>query len=218
MKRSWAHPLSVGYEIKVSRGDFLQDDKWHSYLEYCNSFYFVCPPDIIRPSEVGPEVGLLWVSKNEKVLMLKKKAHYREVTIPESFYRYVLMCRAKITASTFTMRDDPDHEYQYWKTWLAEKREKQGIGHAASKRIQEIVNEKIDRVERDNEKLRVEIEDYKEVKEFADSVGFEFRGWNRTRSVKNKIEEIMAGVPREFVNQVDDVLANLTKIRKELPL
>jgi hypothetical protein len=214
MKRSWAHPLSVGYEIKVSRNDFLRDDKWHSYLEYCNTLYFVCPPEIIKPDELSPEVGLLWVSKNGKMLMLKKKAHYREVTIPESFYQYILMCRVKITASAFTMHDDPDHKYHYWKQWLSEKMEKQDIGNAASKRIQEIVLEKIGRAERDNEKLRSEIEAYKEIREFADSVGFDFRGWRTAHDAKEKIKEIMSVVPREFIDHVDGAIQGLTKIRE----
>ena len=47
MKRSWVRPLSIGYEIKISRQDFLNDQKWHSYLNYCNEFYFVCPAGLI---------------------------------------------------------------------------------------------------------------------------------------------------------------------------
>ena len=32
MRRSWTHPTVWGYEIKVSRSDFLSDDKWVGYL------------------------------------------------------------------------------------------------------------------------------------------------------------------------------------------
>lgn len=28
MPRSWAHPAVSGYEVKISRSDFLGDDKW----------------------------------------------------------------------------------------------------------------------------------------------------------------------------------------------
>jgi hypothetical protein len=41
MEKSWANPRIIGYEVKVSRSDFLRDTKWHEYLDTCNEFYFV---------------------------------------------------------------------------------------------------------------------------------------------------------------------------------
>ena len=38
MKRSWANPRIWAYEIKVSRSDFMQDEKWTDYLPYCNTY------------------------------------------------------------------------------------------------------------------------------------------------------------------------------------
>ena len=43
MRKSWSKPALYGYEIKVSRQDFLKDDKWPDYLPMCNELYFVCP-------------------------------------------------------------------------------------------------------------------------------------------------------------------------------
>lgn len=54
-----------GYEIKVSRADFLADKKWREYLKYCSKFYFVAPQGIIRPDELPPEIGLIEISVNE---------------------------------------------------------------------------------------------------------------------------------------------------------
>jgi len=54
-----------GFEFKVSRGDFLQDKKWHKYLKYCNTFAFVCPPGIIKKGEVEKGIGLVYVSAGE---------------------------------------------------------------------------------------------------------------------------------------------------------
>lgn len=39
--KSYTKPCIIGYEIKVSRSDFLGDNKWHLYLQYCNEFFFV---------------------------------------------------------------------------------------------------------------------------------------------------------------------------------
>lgn len=50
-----------GYEIKVSRQDFLTDKKWQEYLPYCNQFYFVVPKGLILPEELPPEIGLIYI-------------------------------------------------------------------------------------------------------------------------------------------------------------
>lgn len=46
--KSYTKPNIIGYEIKVSRNDFLQDNKWHLYLQYCNEFYFVVPKGLVK--------------------------------------------------------------------------------------------------------------------------------------------------------------------------
>ena len=53
-----------GHEIKISRADFLQDKKagkWRKYLEYCDRFYWICRPGIIKREEVEDPAGLLWI-------------------------------------------------------------------------------------------------------------------------------------------------------------
>ena len=37
--KSYTKPNIIGYEIKVSRNDFLQDNKWHLYLQYCKASF-----------------------------------------------------------------------------------------------------------------------------------------------------------------------------------
>lgn len=96
MRRSWAKPHTFGYEIKVSRGDFRRDQKWTRYLRYCSHFYFVALPGVIDPGELPDDVGLLVASKNLARLFCKREAAHREVTVPESLWRYILMWRASI--------------------------------------------------------------------------------------------------------------------------
>lgn len=50
-----------GFEIKVSRSDFLGDEKWHEYTEFCSSLSIVCPEGLIRKEEVPGPFGLLYV-------------------------------------------------------------------------------------------------------------------------------------------------------------
>ena len=78
LKKSWASFNTIGYEIKVSRQDFLNDCKWKEYLNFCNEFYFVAPKGIIDKNELPPEAGLFTVSSNCKMLYKTKRAIKRE--------------------------------------------------------------------------------------------------------------------------------------------
>jgi len=55
-----------GFEVKVSRSDFVGDGKWQAYLHNFNFFYFVTPPGLIKPSELPPEIFLLEFSHEER--------------------------------------------------------------------------------------------------------------------------------------------------------
>ncbi|KKK53969.1 hypothetical protein LCGC14_3089430, partial [marine sediment metagenome] len=79
MKRTYSPPTTIGYEIKVSRSDFIADDKWPEYLTGCHQFYFVTPSDIIKPNEVPDQAGLLCVAKTGTRLFTKKKAPWRDI-------------------------------------------------------------------------------------------------------------------------------------------
>ena len=53
-----------GFEFKRTRGDFLQDlrsGKRVDYLNYCNTFTWVCPEGLIHPDEIISPCGLLWI-------------------------------------------------------------------------------------------------------------------------------------------------------------
>lgn len=57
-----------GFEFKRKRQDFLQDlrsGKWIEYLNYCNTFTWVCPEGLIYPEEIIFPAGLLWIEDKE---------------------------------------------------------------------------------------------------------------------------------------------------------
>ena len=74
-----------GYEIKVSRHDFIRDAKWENYLNYCNRFYFVCPEGLIDKDEVS--TGLIWIV-NEKI-KIKKQTPHRSIAFPNDMFLYI---------------------------------------------------------------------------------------------------------------------------------
>lgn len=76
---SWSPRTVIGYEIKVSRSDFLNDQKYPHYMETCNLFYFVVPKGLIDKNEVPDRVGIL--EYNNGRLRQTKKASYSRVEI-----------------------------------------------------------------------------------------------------------------------------------------
>ncbi len=79
MLPSFTKQSMAGIEIKVSRADFLGDKKWRGYLPYCEKFYFACPIGLIRPEELEPGIGLLWIHENGTV-QIEKRAKHRPMT------------------------------------------------------------------------------------------------------------------------------------------
>jgi hypothetical protein len=74
MNRSWSRLTFWGYEIKVSKQDFIHDEKWHTYLPYCNQLYFVCPKGVISVESVPDGVGLIYALPRH-LKIVKKAAH-----------------------------------------------------------------------------------------------------------------------------------------------
>jgi hypothetical protein len=74
LKHRWIR----GFEIKTSRSDFMQDEKFVLYSRFCSSVAIACPEGLIKPSEIEAPFGLLWLREgplkcDEKRLVWKKK-------------------------------------------------------------------------------------------------------------------------------------------------
>lgn len=78
MRPSWTKPMVTIYEVKVSRQDFLRDDKWRNYLPYCNAFWFAVAPGVVDPREIQEGVGLLELSKTGTMMRTLVKPHLRD--------------------------------------------------------------------------------------------------------------------------------------------
>lgn len=60
--KSFAHPMAMAYECKISRSDFLADvtvGKWRSYLAYAYAVVFAVPDGLVSKSEVPDMCGLI---------------------------------------------------------------------------------------------------------------------------------------------------------------
>ncbi|HUT88713.1 MAG TPA: MmcB family DNA repair protein [Thermoguttaceae bacterium] len=207
MKRSWTNPLVTAYEIKSSRTDFVQDNKWHLYLPYCNEFYFVAPPKIIDPQELPAEAGLLVASTNLARLFCRKKAQRRQVDIPEDLWRYVLICRAKVTRDTYS-REATREE---WQKWLEQRNLDHDLGRRVSRSLQKTIAERIHKVESQNLALQEQIKNAEEVRQFLSRIGLT-PSWCPTYEIERRVKSRIPRNLRPTIKTLDRELLKLVTI------
>lgn len=166
MNRSWTKLKFTGYEIKVSRSDFLKDDKHQEYMKLCNEFYFVAPKGICTVDEIPPEAGLLEIASTGNRLFTRKKAAFRKIEFPSDLFTYLLMCRTKISG-----RYSPISDKQYWEIWLNDKNENKTLGHSVSQKLKKSYEENVQKVKDENYILNNKIKEYDEFKRLLTEIG-----------------------------------------------
>lgn len=95
IRPSWTAPLFSGYEVKVSRQDFIRDTKWQAYLAYCHRFSFVCPDGLIAPGELPEEVGLYWINAHGRLRCVRIPRGRILPELPASLLYYLILSRAE---------------------------------------------------------------------------------------------------------------------------
>ena len=93
IRKSWTSPCFTGYEIKISRSDFLRDAKFYTYEELCNCLYIVCPKGMIERTELPESVGLMYYDPEKKTITTKKKAIYRKIQYSPDLLLYIIYSR-----------------------------------------------------------------------------------------------------------------------------
>lgn len=80
-----------GFEVKLSREDFLQDKKWQHYLPYVNRFYFATLPNVIKADDLPTEIGLLELS--DRGFSVRQRAKKLQPTFVRHTYTEQFMTR-----------------------------------------------------------------------------------------------------------------------------
>lgn len=142
IRRSWTNPCITIYEIKVSRGDFLQDNKWKLYLQYCNQFFFVVPKGMIDRNELPEDIGLIYYNPDTKGLVTKQKAKWRECENPDDMYKYIIYSR--LGENQYPFYDD---KVAYAKDYIENRAEKKYIGHRLGTKMAEDLEKAYKRLE-----------------------------------------------------------------------
>jgi hypothetical protein len=210
IRKSWAKPLVVAYEIKVDRADFLRDTKWPKYLELCNEFYFACPNGLISEEEVEPTVGLIWYNPEKGCITTKRKAVYRRVEIPKDMLWYLIMAR---------LSSDSRHPFfssdrEFFEAWVEEKKNKHDLGRRVQSKASEIISDlniqvttlqrEIDRQE-DNKKV------IEEIRQVAINYGAH---WSDTHHLAEFFEKALKkSLPPEMARLVSSIEKDAARLR-----
>ncbi|MCK5020773.1 MAG: MmcB family DNA repair protein [Candidatus Peribacteraceae bacterium] len=218
MKKSWASPSFIGYEIKVSRGDFLQDEKWTDYLDYCTQFYFVAPKGVVDIEELPSGIGLIQVASTGTRLFTKRKAAPRQIDMEklDGIFRYILMNRCKIVDSQFNLIPRKSDK-EYWQQWLENKKLDSTFGLHVSKAIRKAVDEQIDKTQNENDKLKVQIEIYRDLHEKLVECGYvegELGKVSRYSfsGIQNKILDVIPSDQRRIIQRAHKALSDLNDL------
>lgn len=189
MNRSWKHLTFTGYEVKVSRSDFLRDNKLCLYLPLCHMLYLVTPPKLVEPEEVPPEVGLMWASVNGSRFHIRKQASRRQIDIPLNLLLYVLMARTEIKGELRTASAT-----DYWKAWDADRRIDRDLGWRVSKGIREEIRNRVEAADLENKRLHARLEELQGIQDMLSQMGHSLDDiWGARRKVRD-----MLGVDLEF--------------------
>lgn len=217
MKKTWSPKTTIGYEIKVSRSDFLQDNKWQSYMGACHQFYFVCPWGLINKNELPAEVGLMCASKNGTRLYTKRKAVYKKDADVEELLMYILMSRSKIVSSTFGYKQYEVNKKKYWELWLKEKQLDSQFGKMVSRKISERLTKEVNRVEMQSKHVEAEnrrLERLKIIQQQLSDMGL--TEWDMRNVVDKGLGELLKKESRELKRNIQDMRKTMDRIENQI--
>lgn len=212
VKLSWARAAYTGYEVKVSRQDFLRDDKAHNYEPQCHNFIWVTAPGVVHDkSEIPANHGWIEISKNGKRLLTKKKA-------PRLKVQHTAVFNAMKSAF---MRHMKPHiilgKKEWFRHWLIEKEINRDLGHKVSKQLKEQINKRILEVEQDNLILRRENERLSEIKRLIEK--HNIRGYSSHSVAEQLVQRAKAeaqGIPYGVIQLVERKGRELNNIAEQL--
>ncbi len=162
MKISWTNFSIIGYEVKVSRSDFLRDEKWRAYLPMCNQLYFAVAPGVCDVEEI-PDVCGLVVMNSKGGIRTIKKAPWRDIEPPVEMFKYLMF--TYIGALHRAEKNYPRHErllpnerLELCKMYLEDKANMREIGRLVSRKLESEMYElrrkaeRLDYIEKDEER------------------------------------------------------------------
>jgi len=220
ISKSWSNLLITAYEIKISRSDFLSDNKLHLYKQYCHRLDVVCPAGLIKQNEVDDDTGLIWINpKTKQGWVVKKKGRIRKLDrLPSEMFLYLIMNKADDDHALYSNSRMAAEEY------LADKIDSHSLGRRLGKKIGHELQRLNDRVrnmqfEHEHDKRFVEAGE-KFLREAGHGVSYwefnhllqEIKGSSgfQTDKIEKKVNVIIAKA-KEVLSEIREQDAEATK-------
>lgn len=211
MKRTWSPITTLGYEIKVSRSDWLNDNKLHHYLPLCHLLYIVAPKGVVQVGELPVEVGLLEPVGDKHRLVTRHKAVYRDIELPAQLMVYILMCRTLVTRERSESRDT-EWRIDTLKRWTEDKANKQELSYAVNAKI----HAKFAEQESRHEILNRRCENLESIRRTVIELGFNPDERISDWQVRAKLHELAGAVEDRVISEIDTTILNLTRLQDRL--
>lgn len=136
-----------GFEIKVSRSDFLRDSKWNLYWDYVNTLTLVCPKGMVKPNEVPEKFGLMYYNPDSKTLRYKRQPSINENADSSSVKDSILVRLFYGMLNDGKFKDYGQKRYESAKEYIDEKNNKKDVGKMfgtkMAKRIDELEHKEV---------------------------------------------------------------------------
>jgi hypothetical protein len=203
---TWSPLTCVGYEVKVSRSDWLRDGKFEAYLPLCNLFYVVAPKGVVQLAELPESVGLLEPigSGDGTRLVTRRKAARREIEWPRHVMAYALMWRAGKTP-------DKAARAEQWAGWAERREQYERVGLSVAKRIRD----EHEKLQRENDHLKRKHETYDGIRDALVRLGFDLNhisSWGVEREIERRqiapTVQPIAQQLRMLAQQLDRIVAD----------
>ncbi len=207
IKKSWTNPRITGYEVKVSRSDWLKDEKWPGYRDYCHRLYIACPSGLIQPTELAEDVGLVWYYPETDKAAVRKAALFREVEVPASMFYHLLISHTTSDRHPFF-----SSAREYFEALRRDKDERRKLGHYVAGQIAETLRS----YEEEALELRRRAERAEEKAAKWDRVDALLQGFgvNTWRGWEDKLRQLLTSkVPPQAVKLIQRLSEDASKLQ-----
>lgn len=173
-----------GFEVKVSRGDFLRDAKYLCYKNYVDDLTLVCPARMIDRSEVPEPVGLMYYDPSKRTLRYRRKPDPSHGDTRQVEHRLL----KKLAASE---RPDRYGHYETAAEYVAQREAMKGIGRALGTKMA-LRLQQLEQLQEPTEARRIQAQS-KAVERVCDILsrhGYQISRWTRTEDLETRLKEL----------------------------
>jgi hypothetical protein len=205
--KSWTRPCITGYEVKVSRSDWLADQKWNNYIPLCHRFSVAAAPGVVHEGEIPAGVGWYEYVPATGNLRIKQKAAPREIELNPHMLMYIIMSRIDGDRIPFYKEREA-----YIRDYLAGKKECRHIGRQLSKHIRDRLDKADKQIEIYTDRTKEQEQAVKSVSEIKQIVR-NHGGWANTEELAAEIEKLLTqGQDRRMLRVVQSLKNNVDEL------